>query len=157
MRRTTDYSDTVPSDSVAVPHSMIAPAVGFSPHWVFSLANCVIFKAFVSCFLPRIHKTASVFSPARIAMFVVPVNVSSLGNSIVAFHIVSAVFLISLVRFIRSCFVLSGFSISCISVPSTYWILSCAVCLSNGTLSNSSLLLCCFTSFMKSFTAGFIL
>ena len=98
---------------VMTSHPMFSIVSIFAVPWFpLSFANWVIFKAFVLCFLPNISNTASVFSHANIAIFVVHCFSSSFGYILVAFHISTAVSLISFVIFITSAFVLSSFSIS---------------------------------------------
>lgn len=106
---------------VTVPHSIISlsshpmfsiVSIFAVPWFHLSFANWVIFKASVLCFLPNISNTASVFSHASIAILVVHTFSSSFGYILVAFHISTAVSLISFVIFKTSAFVLSSFSIS---------------------------------------------
>ena len=111
------------SPPATVPPSIISPSVHPCISMVsldsLSFANSVRFKASVLCFLPNICNTASVFSPANIAIFVVHVFSSSFGYIFVAFHISVAVSLISLVIFNTSPLLLSHFSSSSKSVPMT--------------------------------------
>lgn len=109
------------------PHSVISPSAHpctsifpldsflFCP----SFANSVRFKASVLCFLHNNCNTASVFSPANIAIFVVHIFSSSFGYIFVAFHISVAVSLISFVIFNTSPLLLSPFSNSSNNVPIT--------------------------------------